>query len=91
MKKETKIIIFQYSILLAILFIGFYSIFYFKSQKLSQIIAILGMSVGYFLWGIYRHLSEKNLYFKIVVEYGRCHRRSFNYFCFNVKLAERRI
>ena len=70
MKKETKIIIFQYSILLAILFIGFYSIFYFKSQKLSQIIAILGMSVGYFLWGIYRHLSEKNLYFKIVVEYA---------------------
>lgn len=59
----------HYSILFLILAFGFLGFWYFSYNPLLKRSVILVMVASYLAWGIIHHLVERNLNFKIVVEY----------------------
>lgn len=61
--------IINFFILSLILFIGFWSINYFRKDIHLQLVSSGLLCVGYVFWGIMNHLSQKNLYIKVVIEY----------------------
>lgn len=59
----------HYLVLLSLLSFGLFFFLYFSYNRLIQTWCVIGLSFAYFLWGITHHYLEKNLYFKVVVEY----------------------
>lgn len=70
MKNQEKNAVLEYSVLILILFVGFYSLLLLRNFKNMQLFSILIMSFAYILWGIAHHSKEKTLHFKIVIEYA---------------------
>lgn len=67
--EDIKVHIVHYIILFIILAFGFLAFFYFSFDKNAQRIIIGALSLSYLSWGIIHHFLEKNLNWKIVVEY----------------------
>lgn len=55
--------------LLSIFAFGLFFFIYFGYNRIIQAWCVIGMSLAYFLWGMVHHYLEKNLYFKVVIEY----------------------
>ncbi len=60
---------FHYLILLSIFCFGLFFFAYFSYNRTIQTLCVIGLGIGYFLWGICHHYLEKNLYLKVVIEY----------------------
>lgn len=69
MFSEFKNHLIDYLILLLIFSLGISLFFYFSFDRSIQIYSAILTAVAYFFWGIIHHHLEKNLYFKVVVEY----------------------
>lgn len=61
--------IFDYFFLFLIIFVGFWSVLFFRGETTVQIFAAILMGAGYVLWGILHHMGRGNIRPKIVVEY----------------------
>lgn len=59
----------HYLILLSIFTLGLFFFIYFGYNRAIQAWCVIGVSLGYFLWGMVHHYLEKNLYLKVVIEY----------------------
>jgi len=69
MLDDLKEYFFQYIILIIGLWIGFYFFFHFSFDKTLQIMVGILLAIFYSVWGIFHHIWEKDLTFKVVVEY----------------------
>lgn len=58
----------HYLLLFLILLTGGWAFFFYHDNLVKFKIAVL-TSAAYFFWGIIHHLSERNLTFKVMVEY----------------------
>lgn len=71
MNKKTKLAIYQYCILVVLLICGFGFVLIFKNNKMLSYFSVLLISVSYFLWGYYRHSSERREFlFRVMLEYA---------------------
>lgn len=61
---------FHYLSLILILILDFYLFIYFSFDRTAQIIIAILISFSYGIWGITHHYIERNLNWKIVVEYS---------------------
>jgi uncharacterized membrane protein YfcA len=59
----------RYLVLLGIFSFGIFFFLYFTYNHSLQILTVLLVSTAYFFWGIAHHYLEKNLYWKVVIEY----------------------
>ncbi len=59
----------HYLALLSLLAFGLFFFLYFSYNRTIQALCVIGLSLAYFLWGMVHHYLEKNLYWKVVVEY----------------------
>ena len=60
---------FHYLSLIIILMFGYGGFLFFSYDRQLQIIIALAVSASYVVWGTVHHYAEKNLNWKIMVEY----------------------
>ncbi len=69
MAATTKTLLFHYAVLIVILGIGLWSVLTFRYHPLGRPLSIIGLSLGYVLWGIVHHSLMGNLHRQVVLEY----------------------
>ncbi len=59
----------DFIILAVILGSGLFGLYYFRFLIQSQIIISLSLGLAYILWGVFHHLRQNDLHFKVFLEY----------------------
>jgi hypothetical protein len=66
-KKTKKVLDYLVLIFLTIIYLASVLLLNFNSQYTKAL--TIGFATAYFIWGIVHHHKEKNLHFKVVLEY----------------------
>ncbi len=59
----------RYSILWLLFAVLLFFFLYFRYNQAVQAGCVIAMALGYFFWGVIHHHLEKNLYWKVAIEY----------------------